>query len=243
MDSLELTHPYLTHPYLTHPHTGEPLRAVGIVGGRPVWPIMGAADNDGDGGDDAADNDDGTDNDEGTDEGADRSNSDKDDQDARIQRANRQAANYRAQLREAEKARDEANAVLQRLQKAITGEDGESGQDAAELAQRVEALTNTVTEQQAQLLVYELAATHNANPVALLDSRSFMATLTGLDPNSDTYRTEVADAIKDAVTKNAAYRIGQGSSRGGGELDAEQRERNKRRPASLRAAIGGHYGN
>jgi hypothetical protein len=33
-----------THPRIRDPRTGEPLRAVGIVGGRPVWPIMGASD-------------------------------------------------------------------------------------------------------------------------------------------------------------------------------------------------------
>ncbi|WP_410633365.1 hypothetical protein [Amycolatopsis sp. cmx-4-83] len=33
-----------THPTIIDPRTGEPLRAVAIVGGRPVWPIMGASD-------------------------------------------------------------------------------------------------------------------------------------------------------------------------------------------------------
>ncbi len=32
-----------THPSIVDPRTGDPLRAVGIVGGRPVWPIMGAS--------------------------------------------------------------------------------------------------------------------------------------------------------------------------------------------------------
>jgi hypothetical protein len=32
-----------THPLIRDPRTGDPLRAVGIVGGRPVWPIMGAS--------------------------------------------------------------------------------------------------------------------------------------------------------------------------------------------------------
>ena len=34
------------HPTMRHPRTGEPLRAVGFVGGRPVWPIMGASPDD-----------------------------------------------------------------------------------------------------------------------------------------------------------------------------------------------------
>jgi len=32
-----------THPTIVDPRTGDPLRAVGIIGGRPVWPIMGAS--------------------------------------------------------------------------------------------------------------------------------------------------------------------------------------------------------
>jgi hypothetical protein len=32
-----------THPTIVDPRTGDPLRAVGIVEGRPVWPIMGAS--------------------------------------------------------------------------------------------------------------------------------------------------------------------------------------------------------
>jgi hypothetical protein len=32
-----------THPTIVDPRTGEPLRAVGIVEGRPVWPILGAS--------------------------------------------------------------------------------------------------------------------------------------------------------------------------------------------------------
>jgi hypothetical protein len=31
------------HPFLRHPLSGEPLRAIGIVGGRLVWPVIGAA--------------------------------------------------------------------------------------------------------------------------------------------------------------------------------------------------------
>jgi hypothetical protein len=34
------------HPFLRHPHTGEPLRAIAVVNGRPVWPVMGASPDD-----------------------------------------------------------------------------------------------------------------------------------------------------------------------------------------------------
>jgi hypothetical protein len=43
---------------MVHPHTGEPLRAVGFVRGRPVWPIMGASEDDGAGDEDEDESDD-----------------------------------------------------------------------------------------------------------------------------------------------------------------------------------------
>lgn len=32
------------HPTLVHPRTGEPLRAVGVINGRVIWPILGGAE-------------------------------------------------------------------------------------------------------------------------------------------------------------------------------------------------------
>ena len=40
------TQPLPVHPTLRHPRTGLALRAVGIVGGKPVWPIIGASPDD-----------------------------------------------------------------------------------------------------------------------------------------------------------------------------------------------------
>lgn len=43
-----MQHADLAHPTLTHPHTGEPLRPIGYLkSGRPIWPVMGAAEGDG----------------------------------------------------------------------------------------------------------------------------------------------------------------------------------------------------
>jgi hypothetical protein len=48
----------LVHPWMVHPHTGEPLRAVWVrPNGRPVWPIMGASEDDVDEDEDDADED------------------------------------------------------------------------------------------------------------------------------------------------------------------------------------------
>lgn len=151
------------------------------------------------------------------------------DEDARVKRANRQAAQYRTQLRETQQQLQQlteaqtANAgVLEALRAALNpGTDAGDGDDPAEVArqatERVSGLETENSTLRAQLLVHELAGDHNANPTALLDSRRFMDTLTGLDPAGDNYRDEVATAIKSAVDKNTTLRAGQGSRRGGAE--------------------------
>jgi len=46
------------HPSLVHPKTGAPLEAVGVIGGKVLWPVMGAAPDDPDDKDDDDDKDD-----------------------------------------------------------------------------------------------------------------------------------------------------------------------------------------
>lgn len=245
MDSLELT-----HPYLLHPRTGEPLRAVGVLpNGRVVWPIMGGDGSESDANDSGADdagNDDGTD-DDGTDDG----NEDQS-EDARLQRANRQASRYRTELRESQTQlselqaqHEQTTAVLNALRQALVPDAGDGDGDPAvqvtELTGRIESLTTENASLRAELLVHSIAGEHGGNPVALLDSREFVAALQGLDPEGEDYRTEVAEAIKAAVSKNAAYRAGQGSSSGGSELDGE-REKQQRRSKGLGGAIAAALG-
>jgi hypothetical protein len=69
-------HNTLVHPWMIHPHTGKLLEAVGVRrNGRPIWPILGASEDDGD---DDADGDDG---DEGDDAGGDDGDDSDDDDD------------------------------------------------------------------------------------------------------------------------------------------------------------------
>lgn len=216
----------------------------------------------GDGGDTGGDNgqdggDQGDSGDQGTGDG-DQDNGDQDDDsdDARVQRANRQAANYRTQLRETQQqlqqvqqAQEQTTGVLNALRSALgldSGDSTDGEQDPAaqvsQLTEQVQNLTTTNQQLQASLLVHELASEASANPVALLDSRRFAEQLADMDASAEDYRAQVLEAMKDAVSKNTAYRSGQGSSRGGSELNGDQREQTKRRPAGLAAAIGGHYG-
>jgi hypothetical protein len=59
------------HPWMVHPHTGEPLRSLGAKrDGDPIWPIMGASEDDDADEDEDADEDDpeGTDDEDETDD-------------------------------------------------------------------------------------------------------------------------------------------------------------------------------
>jgi hypothetical protein len=69
----------LVHPWMIHPHTGKPLEALGVRrNGRPIWPIMGASEDD-DAGDDGDAGDEG---DAGGDDSDDDDAGDDDDPDA-----------------------------------------------------------------------------------------------------------------------------------------------------------------
>lgn len=169
-----------------------------------------------------------------------------DDSDPRVKRANAQAAAARVAKNEAQTAlkaaQDAQQAQLDAIAKALGLKSDDDTPDAGKLTAQVTDLTGENNNLRAALLVHELAGAHNANPVALLDSNKFSAVLQKLDASADDYRDKVTEAVKAAVTENAAYRADQGSGQGGSELNPEARERAKRaRPTSLGAAIGGAY--
>lgn len=231
-----MTSQELTHPYLVHPRTGEPLQAIAVhpLTGRPVWPIMGGDGTESDANDDTGNEDDDTQDGAG-DEGQDDEHDNDAGEDARVKRANKQAAKYRADLRETQKQLAAATAVLDKLKGAFGGDDSDDPE--AKINQATERVATLEAERNAlatELLVTRLAPKHKADAAALLDSRSFTKTLAGLDPSDDDYDDQVAEAIKDAVKKNAnlaatgqapaggASGAGQGSAKGAGAVTQEQ---------------------
>lgn len=111
----------------THPLTGEPIVPVGVVGGRPVWPIMGGApDDDGDDGDKDGDTggDDGGDDGGGSDDGGDSGGAgdtvSKDDYDRlmkRMQESDRARTAAEKKVKDAEDAKKDD---LTKAQDAVT---------------------------------------------------------------------------------------------------------------------------
>jgi hypothetical protein len=136
--------------------------------------------------------------------------------DPRVTRANSEAARYRTERNALQQQVEQANAAQQTMLDNIAKALGLKAEDAGEdpvaqvgtLTTQVQTLTSEAAQLRAELLVHTIAGEHGANPVSLLDSRTFVNTLHGLDPAADDYRTKVADAIKAAVEQNATLKAG-----------------------------------
>jgi hypothetical protein len=118
------------HPTARHPHTGKRLQALMVLKGRPVWPVMGASDDDGgdsDGNDDGdADQDSST----GDDSGKDDQSSSKKDDDAKKEPT--EEAKLREKLRLADQNRVKAEKELQKLKDKDLSELEKAKKDLAE---------------------------------------------------------------------------------------------------------------
>lgn len=119
------------------------------------------------------------------------------------------AQNLVRELRdEAGDSRTKKNAAEKRAEElmsgiaAALGVKGDEKKDpeklTADLAQSAERVRTLETE----LAVYKHAPAAGADPLALLDSRSFVDTLAGLDPAASDYATRITDKIKTALEAN-----------------------------------------
>lgn len=76
--------------------------------------------------------------------------------------------------------------------------------DAAQAERDAEKLRARATA--VELAVFRAAQAAGANGDALLDSRAFVAKLTGLDPDADGFADQVRDLIKTATEEDARYK-------------------------------------
>lgn len=89
-----------------------------------------------------------------------------------------------------------------------------------------EQLTRQVADAQAaqkqaaiELAIYKTATTHEGDPTALLDSRSFLEKVSNLDPSAEDFQTQISDTIKQAVADNPKLKTAsQVPGRSGGEI-------------------------
>lgn len=100
-------------------------------------------------------------------------------------------------------AADEARAELaQSIGKAIGLVKDDEPVDPAELAKQIEQSKTSERTAQIHLAVFKTAGKHLGDPEALLDSSSFLAKLSDLDPNASDFDTKVGEVIKTAVDAN-----------------------------------------
>ncbi|MFI1942052.1 hypothetical protein ACH44C_33580 [Streptomyces purpureus] len=105
---------------------------------------------------------------------------------------------------------------------------------------RIGSLEGSVRSLTIELAAYKAAGKHEANPAALLDSRSFLESVQGLDPAATDFATKLDDAIKAAVESNAQLRTGQAPRRGGGDFAGGPGTTG--RPTSLGQAVAAGLG-
>jgi len=86
-----------------------------------------------------------------------------------------------------------------------------------QLAQQLTAQQQATAAAQRELAIHRAAAAAGADPARLLDSRSFLDTVTGLDPTDS---AGIGAAIQAALTSNPQYRAAQAAQAGGADFTA-----------------------
>ncbi|MCX5229678.1 hypothetical protein [Streptomyces sp. NBC_00233] len=161
--------------------------------------------------------------------------------------ARKEAAKNRTTAKQ--QAADEARTALaQEIGKALGLVKADEAPDpeklAAAIAEKDTALTAKDADLRArdvELAVWSRAEKAGAKASALLDSRSFVKTLAGLDPAEKGFTKALDDAITAAVKDNASFAV-QTASRSGGDLSGGTGESGaKQRSGSLAGAIQNHY--
>lgn len=236
--------------------------------GRPIYPIAGGSGDDDGGGNGGGDDPRGTPDPGNTpddqpgqqqgqpgsagapsdDEDGDRGGS-VDELPAWAQREIRQArkgeGDKRTKLRSVEQQLDQYKSTLDKLRQALDP-DGGDNDDPATLAERAQQERDekdqALRQKAIELEVYRKAAGHNADPDALLDSRTFLAAASKLDVDSDDFADELDSAIRQAVDNNSKLRAGQAPPRSSGsEFTGGSGGSSDRRPKDLADALQRHY--
>lgn len=157
-------------------------------------------------------------------------------EDARVKRANSEAAKYRTERNALQQQLEEQGKTLAALAAVFNpGSEADPAEQLSNITTEAETLRGRTAQLEAELLVHNLAGTNGANPSALLDSRAFVTKLHGLDPAAADYAEQVTAAIKDALAKNTSLAAsapapsrggapgaGQGSEQPAGAVTAEE---------------------
>ncbi|MGW3330608.1 hypothetical protein ACWDF9_08710 [Streptomyces rubiginosohelvolus] len=178
-----------------------------------------------------------------------------DDSAATITRLEKELADAR---KDAGKARTEAKKqaaddavkeITKKLGEALGIVKGDEPPTAEELTKALADRDSKLSEKDAalrakdvELAVYGRAEKHKAKASALLDSRSFVESISGLDPTATGFGKALDDAIEKALKANPSLAITP-AGRSGGDLSGGTGEGATKRTGSLAGAIKDHYGN
>lgn len=94
--------------------------------------------------------------------------------------------------------------------------------DPTALTQQVSAAQAKANQAAIQLAVYKAASANQGNPDALLDSNTFLANVSALDPSSSDFNTQVSAAVKAAVAANPTLKAARAASASGIELGGSE---------------------
>ncbi|MEU5302225.1 hypothetical protein ACH4YO_23850 [Streptomyces noursei] len=139
--------------------------------------------------------------------------------------------------------------ALDAVQQALNPDGGEGGQDPAQLAAAVAErdtqladLAGRLRTAQVELAAHRAAAEHGARADRLLNSRAFLDSVSGLDPDAPKFGEQLAAAITAAVEADPdLYRAAPaGPARGGAEFNGPPAA--ERRPKTLHDAIAVRLG-
>lgn len=233
------------------------LRALGIVGGRPVWPILGGSgEGEGAQGGDS----------QGTPPAAvtappaaaNAPTTGTEAQDVSslpawaqklITDTRTEAAKHRTEKQTAAQQAQAAQAQRDAILKAagLKADGSEADPDPAALAAQIQEAQAVAWTNAVELSVVRSAMTVGANAEALIDSRAFIDSLDAfvdLDPNTAEFKTKLAEHVKAYVDKHPTFKAAApGPARSGGDhpggAGQPPAERGK---GGLAGAIGRHYG-
>jgi hypothetical protein len=116
-------------------------------------------------------------------------------------------------------------------------EDPNAKPDADALAAQAAQKAQEATAAQRELAVFK-AAPEGVKVQDLLDSRSFLDTISNIDP---TDQAGLKKAIDDAVAARPSLKIAAGPARSGGDLGGGQEKPGDKAPMGLEGALSKHY--
>ncbi|MFB7776917.1 hypothetical protein [Streptomyces bauhiniae] len=146
-------------------------------------------------------------------------------------------------------ADDAVKALTQQLGKALGFVKDDTPPDPKALADAITQKDTALSQKDAalrakevELAVWARADKAKARAGALLDSRSFVAAISELDPSDKGFTAALDKAIKDAVDENKAFASAPPAGKSGGDLSGGTGEgATKKRSGSLSGAIANHY--